>query len=152
MKICNYIIYKFIIIFLLQTINLHAFQESVQNTEQSAETLDLVKERDNDKKYILLFCSFEQLTKYFDIESKYYSLIKTNENTFTTMLIPTNQQKIAARIPGDRNLLHFLKLINKPIISTSANISGETTCRNINEVKGVFDGKLFGALDGALGG
>ena len=43
MKICNYIIYKFIIIFLLQTINLHAFQESVQNTEQSAETLDLVK-------------------------------------------------------------------------------------------------------------
>ena len=43
MKICNYIIYKFIIIFLLLTINLNAFQESVQNTEQSAETLDLVK-------------------------------------------------------------------------------------------------------------
>ncbi len=121
------------------------------NTIGNIETLDLVKERDNDKKYILLFCSFEQLTKYFDIESKYYSLIKTNENTFTTMLIPTNQQKVAARIPGDRNLLHFLKLINKPIISTSANISGETTCRNINEVKQVFDGKLFGALDGPLG-
>ena len=44
-----------------------------------------------------------------------------------------------------------MKLINKPIISTSANISGETTCRNINEVKEVFDGKLFGALDGPLG-
>ena len=43
MKICNYIIYKFIIIFLLQTINLHAFQEPVQNTEQSTETLDLIK-------------------------------------------------------------------------------------------------------------
>ena len=43
MKICNYVIYKFIIIFLLQTINLHAFQEPVQNTEQSTETLDSVK-------------------------------------------------------------------------------------------------------------
>ena len=43
MKICNYVIYKFIIIFLLQTINLHAFQEPVQNTEQSTETLDLIK-------------------------------------------------------------------------------------------------------------
>ena len=40
MKICNYIIYILIIIFLLQTINLHAFQESVQNTEKSSETLD----------------------------------------------------------------------------------------------------------------
>ena len=30
-----------IIIFFLQTINLHAFQEPVQNTEKSSETLDL---------------------------------------------------------------------------------------------------------------
>ena len=43
MKICNYIIYKFIIIFLLQTINLLAFQGPVQNTEKSSETLDLNK-------------------------------------------------------------------------------------------------------------
>ena len=43
MKFCNYIIYKFIIIFLLQTINLYAFQEPVQNTKQGTETLDLIK-------------------------------------------------------------------------------------------------------------
>ena len=43
MKICNYSIYKFIIIFLLQTINLQAFQSPVQNTEKSSETLDLKK-------------------------------------------------------------------------------------------------------------
>ena len=43
MKICNYIICIFIIIFLLQTINLHAFQEPVQNTEKSSETFDLNK-------------------------------------------------------------------------------------------------------------
>ena len=43
MKICNYIIYKFIIIFLLQTINLLAFQGPVQNTEKSSETSDLNK-------------------------------------------------------------------------------------------------------------
>ena len=43
MKICNYITYIVIIIFLLQTVNLHAFQEPVQNTEKSSETLDLNK-------------------------------------------------------------------------------------------------------------
>ncbi len=43
MKICNYIIYKFIMVFLLQTISLHAFQEPVQNIENSSEILDLSK-------------------------------------------------------------------------------------------------------------
>ena len=43
MKICNYINYIFFIIFLLQTINLHSFQEPLQNTEKSSETLDLNK-------------------------------------------------------------------------------------------------------------
>ena len=43
MKICNCIIYKFSIIFLLQTINLHAFQEILQNTEKSSLTIDLNK-------------------------------------------------------------------------------------------------------------
>ena len=61
------------------------------------------------------------------------------------------QNKIAARIPGDKNLLHFLKLVNKPILSTSANLSGEITCRNIQEIKTIFDGKIFGAYDAPLG-
>ena len=73
------------------------------------------------------------------------------ENTFTTILIPTTQKKIAIRIPGDKNLLYLLKLIDKPIISTSANLSGEMICRNIEEIKTVFNGKIFGAFDGQLG-
>ena len=73
------------------------------------------------------------------------------ENTFTTILIPIKQKKIAIRIPGDKNLLNFLKLIDKPIISTSANLSGEMICRNIEEIKTVFNGKIFGAFDGQLG-
>jgi len=87
----------------------------------------------------------------FVIIFKATTLIKNNENTFTTMLIPTKQNKIAARIPGDKNLLHFLKLVNKPILSTSANLSGEITCRNIQEIKTIFDGKIFGAYDAPLG-
>ena len=43
MKICNYITYIFIIIFILQTINLHAYQETFQNTEKSSETFDFSK-------------------------------------------------------------------------------------------------------------
>jgi len=119
---------------------------------KNIKAINSAKERTKDKKYILLFHSFQQLVEHFDIEGKYYSLIKSMENTFTTMLIPTTRKKIAIRIPGDKNLLYFLKLIDKPIISTSANLSGEKICRNIEEIKAVFNGKIFGVFDGHLGG
>ena len=119
---------------------------------KNIEAINSAKERIKDKKYILLFHSFQQLVKHFEIEDRYHSLIKSMENTFTTILIPTTQKKIAIRIPGDKNLLYLLKLIDKPIISTSANVSGEMTCRNIEEIKTVFNGKIFGAFDGHLGG
>ena len=79
----------------------------------------MAKNRDKEKKYILLFHSFQQLVDQFQIEEKYHPLIKNNENTFTTMLIPSKQNKIAARIPGDKNLLHFLKLVNLSLIHIS---------------------------------
>ena len=104
------------------------------NIPEIINAISLAKNRDKEKKYILLFHSFQQLIDQFQIEEKYHPLIKNNENTFTTMLIPSKQNKIAARIPGDKNLLHFLKLVNKPILSTSANLSGEITCRNIQEI------------------
>ena len=68
------------------------------NTPENIKAINLAKQRDETKNYILLFHSFQQLTKYFDIEDKYHSLIKKIENTFTTMIIPTKQEKIAAAI------------------------------------------------------
>jgi L-threonylcarbamoyladenylate synthase len=68
------------------------------------------------------------------------------------MVVPTSNEKIAVRIPEPGNLLSFLKLIKKPLISTSANISGEEVCKNIMEIKATFDDKIYGALDLALGG
>ena len=121
------------------------------NIPENINAISLAKNRSKEKKIILLFHSFQQLVDQFEIKEKYYPLIKNNENTFTTMLIPTKKNKIAARIPGDKNLLYFLKLVNKPILSTSANLSGENTCRDIKEIKTIFDGKIFGVYDAPLG-
>ena len=111
-----------------------------------------IKSRPTDKKYILLLSSLEELTQRFNIKPEYNSLIEQHKNTFTTMIIPTMAGKIAARIPEEGDLLEFLKLIKQPLISTSANISGEEVCANINEIKAVFDDKIYGALDLPLGG
>ena len=122
------------------------------NISENIKVINLAKKRDEAKNYILLFHSFQQLIEHFEIEEKYHPLIKNIQNTFTTMIIPTKEEKIAARIPRDESLLCFLNLIDKPIISTSANLSGERVCRNIEEISVVFDGKIFGAFDGQLGG
>ena len=82
------------------------------NVPEIINAISLAKNRGKEKKYILLFHSFQQLIDQFQIEEMYHSLIKNNENTFTTMLIPTKQNKIAARIPGDKNLLHFLEPVS----------------------------------------
>ena len=122
------------------------------NLPNIIEDIDKIKSRPADKKYILLFHSSKELLQRFSIEVKYKEIIKKHTNTFTTMIIPTSNGKIAARIPEHGNLLNFLQLIEKPLISTSANTSGEEVCKNINEVKAVFDDKIYGALDLALGG
>ena len=70
MKFCNYINYIFIIIFLLQIINLHAFQEPVQNTEKSSETLDLNK----------LNTISNTIENQFDEKSKSRNFDETSQN------------------------------------------------------------------------
>jgi len=122
------------------------------NIPNIIEEIGRIKARPADKKYILLFCSPEKLSKSFKIASKYMELIEKHAHTFTTMVVPTSKEKIAVRIPEPGNLLDFLKLIKRPLISTSANISGEEVCKNTKEIKAVFGDKIYGALDLALGG
>jgi len=122
------------------------------NLPEIIQELGNIKSRPSKKKFILLFHSSEQLEKALNIKPEYCGLIEEYKHTFTTMIIPTAKEKVAARIPGNGALLKFLKLINKPLISTSANISGEPVCKDIHEIKKVFDGKIYGALDAPLGG
>ena len=111
-----------------------------------------VKHRPIEKNFILLFKSTDQLIESFEVENKYKKLIKNFEYKFITVLIPLESgQKIAARLPGYKPLKKFLEDIDQPIISTSANISGEQTCMNIEEIKSVFEGAIYGALDIELG-
>ena len=69
------------------------------------------------------------------------------------MLLPIEgEEKIAARIPDNQQLLSFLELIGEEIISTSANISGEPVCATAEEIKYTFNEAIYGVLDLPLGG
>jgi len=53
-----------------------------------------------------------------------------------------NNQKIALRIPESDLIRSVCRLINRPIIATSANISSKHNMNTFNEIKNTFYGKV----------
>ena len=123
------------------------------NTSQVIKALDSIKRRPKDKKYILLFPSYDLLFKKFSFADEIKENVKNISESFVTMLLPVEgEKKIAARIPDNQQLLSFLDLIGEEIISTSANISGKPVCATAEEIKYTFNEAVYGILDLHLGG
>ena len=123
------------------------------NAPEIIKAIDLIKKRPTDKKYILLFPSYDLLFKKFSFTDEIKENVKNISETFVTMLLPIEgEQKIAARIPDNQQLLSFLELIGEEIISTSANISGKPVCATAEEIKYTFNETVYGILDLPLGG
>lgn len=117
-----------------------------------------IKQRDKDKPLLILVSDLEMLKEYVDyinplekeIINKYWpgplTMILKKSNKVSNSL--TSFNTIGIRIPDDVNLRDLIKKLNKPIFSTSANISGEETITNINmleenikkQVKFIVDG------------
>ena len=106
-----------------------------------------------DKKYILLFKSVDDLRKKFDVKKDYIKQIKDLSNSFTTIIVPLNENNsIAVRIPKIEILQDLLEEVGEEIVSTSANISSLSVCKNVEQIKTVFSNKIFGILNLPLGG
>ena len=123
------------------------------NNQYLISKLSEIKQRPKDKKYILLFRSVDDLRKKFDVKKDYIKQIKELSNSFTTIIVPLNKNNsIAVRIPKIEILQDLLEEVGEEIVSTSANISSLSVCKNVNQIKKVFSNKIFGILNLPLGG
>jgi L-threonylcarbamoyladenylate synthase len=61
-----------------------------------------------------------------------------------------NTGRLALRHSRSETANQLIELLNQPLISTSANISGHPTCRSGIDVFGMMDGRLDLVLDGGL--
>ena len=77
-----------------------------------------------------------------------------------TMIVPASS-KVPLKVTGNTGRLAMrqsraalvnllLEWMNQPLIATSANISGQPTCRSGIEVFGTMDGRIKLVLDGGL--
>jgi len=103
-----------------------------------------LKNRIESKSLVVLVSSIEMLRTYVDtVPQKAIDIISTTKNP--TTIIYNNPKGLAAnaialdntiaiRIPTHNYCLEVINKLGKPIISTSANISGEPTPKSFSEI------------------
>lgn len=100
------------------------------------------KKRDTNKSLIVLVGNKEVLNKCVDgiselenkLIEKYWPgklTIIFKKSNYISDLVSGGRDTIAIRMPGNKDLLEVLNKVNKPVFSTSANISKQNTITNI---------------------
>ncbi len=102
-----------------------------------------LKQRENSKTIILLVSSIEMLERYVNISPYIQSyLSQTDRPTTVIYKNPRNldssliaeDNTVAIRIVEKGFAHELLKALDEPILSTSANISGQATAKNFQEI------------------
>ncbi|WP_392561230.1 L-threonylcarbamoyladenylate synthase [Orbus sturtevantii] len=122
-----------------------------------------LKNRPIEKGLILIASNFEQLTPYIDlskITEKQKKLMLSSWPGPVTWIVAKNNKtpyfltgqfdSIAIRVTDHPLVRQLCLLFGKPIVSTSANLSGQAPCRTVADVKKQF-GINFPVLLGKTG-
>ncbi|PKM91375.1 hypothetical protein CVU82_02145 [Candidatus Falkowbacteria bacterium HGW-Falkowbacteria-1] len=107
-----------------------------------------IKRIENHRPFIILVSDFFMLKKYFNVSVSQEKLLKKiwgkNERPTSVILDAKdyicNQLKldkkigVAVRLPKRNFLIKIIKLLGKPLVSTSCNITGEKFLNNIKDI------------------
>lgn len=109
------------------------------------EKVNRVKNRDASKKLLILVSSIDMLKRYVDeltpleetIIEKYWpgelTIILRRNDSLPLEL--TNNETIGVRMPNNSDLLEIIRRLDKPIISTSANISNKSSITSVDMIE-----------------
>ncbi len=111
-----------------------------------------IKQRPIDKRISVAVSSVKMAKKYFLLTKETEKLArKFMPGPLTLVVWGTNQgkhhQTVGFRIPDNKFILKLIRKFNKPITSTSANISNKPSLYKINDVIKTFNGKVDFIID-----
>lgn len=102
--------------------------------ENSKDKIYTLKQRDKSKKLINFIWNKKQIGKVDDLdENEVDNIVEQYWPGANTLIFKQNNHLNSYRIPNNKNILELLKSINCKLLTTSANISGETPCLNAKE-------------------
>jgi L-threonylcarbamoyladenylate synthase len=98
-----------------------------------------IKKRDKEKKLPVFFHSLDHVREYCYIPEVAEKLAKSFWPGKLTIILRNKNldsftEDVAVRVPGSSEILSIIRELNRPIIGTSANISG---CNNLYEIKDI---------------
>ncbi len=128
------------------------FALSCDATDQIAvDKLYHIKKRDREKKLPIFFRDINQVQEHcyipkiaLNLTNKFWPgkltiILKLKENSnIARNALDTENSSIAVRIPGNANVLKILKSLDKPIVGTSANISGNSNINSYEKLQEQF--------------
>ena len=106
-----------------------------------------IKHRSHSKGFILLASSCQQLSKYVQCSSDELSKIDLSQSNPTTWLVKSNKEspallngttnKVAVRVTNHPSISSICAQVG-PIVSTSANLSDQPICTNLDDIRKMF--------------
>lgn len=134
------------------------------DNDTAIQRLLAVKQRPWQKGLILVASEFSQLLAYVDeaqltAEQLDFALAKWPGPFTFVMPIKTHVSKylcgefdsIAVRVSAHAGVQALCRALNKPLVSTSANLTGEDPALTANEILADFEGKIDALVLGELG-
>ena len=134
------------------------------DSEQAVEALLALKKRPKDKGLILIADNYQQLLPYIDDSSLTAQQLAHVVSFWpgpVTWVMPAKSStpdwltgrftSLAVRVTDHPLVKELCQKFGKPLVSTSANLNGQSPCRLSEEVRLQF-GKDFPVLDGDVGG
>lgn len=113
--------------------------------EEAVKKVYKIKQREESKALIVLVSSLNMLKKYVSVPKKALEILKTatkpttiiykNPKGLAENLINKKDNTVAIRIVQDDFCRKLIKQFQKPIVSTSANISGKPTPKSFTEIE-----------------
>lgn len=112
--------------------------------EEACQRISEIKNRPENKSFILLVDSFQMIEKYIpDFPEVCYDLVDLSEKPLTiiypnaTGLAPSvlaEDGSVGIRLTKDPICLNLIRSMRKPLVSTSANVSGNDFPKSYNDI------------------
>ena len=124
--------------------------------------MKVAKGRDEGKPFPMMVSSLSDIYTVANVDIKYEKIMKTlmpgaltivvNKKDTVADYVTNGKDTIAIRMPDDSFVLSLIQKVGKPLLVTSANLSGGENTSNTQEVLDQLDGRIACVVDGASGG
>ena len=130
----------------------------IAGNQEAFDRLVAAKKRPADKPFTLMCANLSQVAMYCEIDNGVRAIAQKFMPGEVTLLLQARAKThptidlgtgvIGVRIPDDSNVRALIEAVGKPLLVTSANISGDPAAKDFEAAKAIFEGAVDAIVDG----